>query len=1077
LPNAHHHNNGCPFLMASTTLQETQLIGNILHDDSDKQQQTSKQTNSQSATVTSPSPQSQQQVTLQQPTPIHFAQQQGRPASAPPSVHLRSDNSSGPLTASTNQISPNDIRLSPEYFYYYYSQRPLDPRLPPPLISWEQTFYHTMEAYNQHSDGHENDESVDESSQPLVYQQSHLPLQSQPQMQSQSSSQVGPQATTASREAPRVAPYYLTQQHAAIAAHKQHTHESSEEGHLNEEQRLARPPLVSPTVARPKSLVDKIQSDFPRTPSPVIAKQSTASFKKSNSSSQLMALSMPPNASGGSGVGSGVAVLTAGTTSVSSAAPPSSNTGATVVSVTSSNESQNVSATLPPNEPSQGVFNTVSSSTTASPSDSVYYSGDDLSEELQSLSLGATSSVAFERGTVPNPLVSSSSKVASHSAPKGTKPLYVSPPYAGSYTPLTAAQYMYTTATGQIVPVNVTPVNVPMSPVHTPAAFGAPLKATATATATTPSTAATPLDLMPVAGASTAAGTATTTTTATSASHGLLPPQRPTSPTANLKSNSSLGPVGDAVAATKTIPSNVSPQTEYAFAPEDLTIPSLYQNHSFVISSNAGNHHVALPQGPTVQSHASHQRSAASTLPASTSLAAPYPSSSLAPFSHFSQYGALGYAPASPIPTASYGPTALTGRPIGTAYGIPNSGGSGHPPTAFVSVGGSLSPPVSTHHPHSSHQHHHKLQPVGLAGPMSTPTMLATSSTHPVRSSLLEEFRNSKNNRKFELKDLVGHFVEFSGDQHGSRFIQQKLESATPAEKQMVFKEIYPHALQLMTDVFGNYVIQKFFEHGTPEQKRLLGDVLQGHVLQLSLQMYGCRVVQKALEAISVEQQAQLVKELDGHVLKCIKDQNGNHVIQKVIEQVSPKHCDFIVETFLGRVYQLATHPYGCRVIQRILEYCTEEQKIPLLKELLQYTVSLVQDQYGNYVIQHVLEHGRPQDKSNIIAQLRGQNLQLSQHKFASNVVEKCVQFGTPEERALLIEEICQETPEGITPLEIMMKDQYANYVIQKILDVCDQQQREMLIERIRPHIASLKKYTYGKHIIARLEKIIGSTG
>jgi pumilio RNA-binding family len=57
-----------------------------------------------------------------------------------------------------------------------------------------------------------------------------------------------------------------------------------------------------------------------------------------------------------------------------------------------------------------------------------------------------------------------------------------------------------------------------------------------------------------------------------------------------------------------------------------------------------------------------------------------------------------------------------------------------------------------------------------------------------------------------------------------------------------------------------------------------------------------------------------------------------------------------------------------------------------------------------------------------------------------------------------------------------MMKDQYANYVIQKILDVCDQQQREMLIERIRPHISSLKKYTYGKHIIARLEKIIGSS-
>lgn len=54
------------------------------------------------------------------------------------------------------------------------------------------------------------------------------------------------------------------------------------------------------------------------------------------------------------------------------------------------------------------------------------------------------------------------------------------------------------------------------------------------------------------------------------------------------------------------------------------------------------------------------------------------------------------------------------------------------------------------------------------------------------------------------------------------RFIQQKLERASPAEKQMVFNEIIGAAYSLMTDVFGNYVIQKFFEYGTTEQKTTL---------------------------------------------------------------------------------------------------------------------------------------------------------------------------------------------------------------------------------------------------------------
>lgn len=87
--------------------------------------------------------------------------------------------------------------------------------------------------------------------------------------------------------------------------------------------------------------------------------------------------------------------------------------------------------------------------------------------------------------------------------------------------------------------------------------------------------------------------------------------------------------------------------------------------------------------------------------------------------------------------------------------------------------------------------------------------------------------------------------MEFSGDQHGSRFIQQKLETANSDEKEQIFRELRPNSLQLMADVFGNYVIQKFFEHGTQQQKTILADQMKSHILNLSLQMYGCRVVQK----------------------------------------------------------------------------------------------------------------------------------------------------------------------------------------------------------------------------------------
>lgn len=341
-------------------------------------------------------------------------------------------------------------------------------------------------------------------------------------------------------------------------------------------------------------------------------------------------------------------------------------------------------------------------------------------------------------------------------------------------------------------------------------------------------------------------------------------------------------------------------------------------------------------------------------------------------------------------------------------------------------------------------------------------------------SSLLDEFKSNKS-KCFELLEIEGHVVQFSADQYGSRFIQQKLETATTEEKNMVFQEIMPQAHSLMTDVFGNYVIQKFFEHGSSLQIRELADQLNGHVLTLSLQMYGCRVIQKAIEMVDLDQQTKMVTELDGHVMRCVRDQNGNHVIQKCIECIPEDAIQFIISTFYDQVVTLSTHPYGCRVIQRVLEHChdPETQNI-VMNEILKTVCMLAQDQYGNYVVQHVLEHGKPEERTAIISKLMGQIVQMSQQKFASNVVEKCLSFGTPEERQTLVNEMIGTTDEN-EPLQAMMKDQFANYVVQKVLETCDDQQLELILNRIKVHLNALKKYTYGKHIVARVEKLVAA--
>ncbi|XP_021904433.1 pumilio homolog 4-like isoform X3 [Carica papaya] len=83
-------------------------------------------------------------------------------------------------------------------------------------------------------------------------------------------------------------------------------------------------------------------------------------------------------------------------------------------------------------------------------------------------------------------------------------------------------------------------------------------------------------------------------------------------------------------------------------------------------------------------------------------------------------------------------------------------------------------------------------------------------------SLLLDEFKNKA--QAFELSDIADHVVEFSTDQYGSCFVQQKLETATVEEKNLIFPEIVPHARTL------------FFEYRTESQRGELASQLIGHV-------------------------------------------------------------------------------------------------------------------------------------------------------------------------------------------------------------------------------------------------------
>jgi mRNA-binding protein PUF3 len=188
----------------------------------------------------------------------------------------------------------------------------------------------------------------------------------------------------------------------------------------------------------------------------------------------------------------------------------------------------------------------------------------------------------------------------------------------------------------------------------------------------------------------------------------------------------------------------------------------------------------------------------------------------------------------------------------------------------------------------------------------------------------------------------------------------------------------------------------------------------------------------QALDHVLVDQQGELVREMRQDIMKLLKDQNGNHVVQKAIECIPKEIVPCILDAFKGQVHTLASHNYGCRVIQRMMEYCPEKDQASIIEELHACAQMLITDQYGNYVIQHVIRHGKLDDRNKLIDIVTAQVMTLSKHKYASNVVESVMEVGTYEQRQAIISQFTAKNSDGSSPLQLLMKDQFGNYVIRK---------------------------------------------
>ncbi|CAM1504145.1 Fc.00g017360.m01.CDS01 [Cosmosporella sp. VM-42] len=315
------------------------------------------------------------------------------------------------------------------------------------------------------------------------------------------------------------------------------------------------------------------------------------------------------------------------------------------------------------------------------------------------------------------------------------------------------------------------------------------------------------------------------------------------------------------------------------------------------------------------------------------------------------------------------------------------------------------------------------------------------------------------------LESFKTQIYDLCKDQHGCRYLQKKLEERIPEQVHTIWEETNEHVIELMTDPFGNYLCQKLLEYCNDDERTILIQNASQDMVRIALNQHGTRALQKMIEYVSLPQQILLIIEaLRFRVVELIQDLNGNHVIQKCLNKLESKDAQFIFDAVGNNCVEVGTHRHGCCVLQRCIDHASGEQKLWLIQRITEHARILVQDPFGNYVVQYIIDLNEPTFTEPVVSMFQGCISQLSRHKFSSNVIEKCLRCSQAPSKDMIVEEM-------LAPQEIerLLRDSFANYVIQTALEFATPHQKHRLVEAIRPILPSIRTTPYGRRIQAKV--------
>ena len=339
-----------------------------------------------------------------------------------------------------------------------------------------------------------------------------------------------------------------------------------------------------------------------------------------------------------------------------------------------------------------------------------------------------------------------------------------------------------------------------------------------------------------------------------------------------------------------------------------------------------------------------------------------------------------------------------------------------------------------------------------------------------------DQMVNQENNGKqiddleldFRLEENLDKLPQLAKTYRGSKILQDFIIKAGKTDIDKIIIRMAHAMMDLMLDPYANYMVQILAKHCNPEQRHLLLQKIAPGMYRIACDKKGTYALQTIVSLINTNAEDLLMKNALGpYVLELALDTQGNHVVQKLINTVSLKNIDFIYQPLIENFFHVATHSSGSLVFKQLI---IKVEKLTNLKTTIIHTVchemeNLVQNAYGNYVIQYALEY-YPKDCLIIQQKIVSKLIPYSSQKFSSNIIEKSLAVGDYSFRKKIATEILKNDR-----LSDLLKNKYGNYVILHTLAICDNDDKQSIMEGIYKGVHSFQGTKYKLRWIKFLEE------